>query len=75
MEPFYLQLFLMITPIYSQYYDPAVTFTFLVEGENFQYGNQLRMSLFDLILEIPYTPELAPKMRQDVEEVLKSWRT
>jgi hypothetical protein len=65
----------MIIPVHSQYYDPALTFTFLVEGENLQYGNQLRMSLFDLIVEIPYTPELARKMRQDVEEVLKSWRT
>jgi hypothetical protein len=65
----------MIPPSFCQYYDPAVTFTFLVEGENIQYGNQLRMSLFDLIVEIPYTPDLARKMRQDVEEVLKSWRT
>ncbi len=44
---FYLFLLLMIPPSLSQYYDPAVTFTFLVEGENIQYGNQLRMSLFD----------------------------
>ncbi len=53
---FCLFLLLMISPVFSQYYDPAVTFTFLVEGENIQYGNQLRMSLFDLIVEIPYTP-------------------
>jgi hypothetical protein len=60
--------------IHGQYYDPSVTFTFLVEGENIQYGNQMRYSRFDLILEIPYTPDLAQKMRQDVENVLKSWR-
>ncbi len=60
--------------IHGQYYDPSVTFTFLVEGENIQYGNQMRYSRFDLILEIPYTPDVAQKMRQDVENVLKSWR-
>ncbi len=58
---FCLFLLLMLSPSFGQYYDPAVTFTFLVEGENIQYGNQLRMSLFDLIVEIPYTPELARK--------------
>jgi hypothetical protein len=54
---FCLFLLLMIPPSLSQYYDPAVTFAFLVEGENIQYGNKLRMSLFNLIVEIPYTPE------------------
>ena len=50
------------------------TFSFLVEGESFEFANQLKLRIFDLVIEVPYTLALSQKMRQDLENILKEWR-
>jgi hypothetical protein len=45
-----------------------------VEGESFEFANQLKLRIFDLVIEIPYTLALSQKMRQDLENILKEWR-